>query len=462
MGDRAQATHHQSTTNRASSKDSFEVDSNQDRAASRRASLAALRREQARHAQGDDDAQSNEGFEPRESTEERDEKNVLIEQLYKFVNVGFRGMDRAVTSAMRGIDSPELPKTDTTKLLLGIAASSLLGGGAGALAGWMAAEITTAGVAARVAGTTTSIIGGAITRAFQANNAQAARSLDNVKDAFLDSLLIQLQESEHRFAAGWARAHADLNRLTVEELKWINQLHAEGDQAELFAKIRHETFVAWANFLARAKHGAMGPWDHWQENGSHGAIALRGAEKKPAANGPDPTRSNIAPDNDSPLLANVQRPMQEDAFGVLEIFVDTNGRIEDLPGYRMRLDHVGPKVREEFRTSGRVRDLKVNKVVHICSHYHHNVRVDPPASIASLMITADGHVRAINWSELQKMHFEPKDGPVWDPTGFRACSDNIIHGKETADCNIDRKSMVTEVTAFAKVAQEMPLTWLEA
>jgi hypothetical protein len=461
MGDRTLATQHQSARNSVASQEASEADSKQDRTASKRASLAALRREQARHESGQE-AQSNESCERSEIADEREQKKVLIEQLYKFVNAGFRGIDRAVISAMRGIDCPELPKTDTTKLLLGIAASTVLGGGAGALAGWLAAEITTAAVTARVAGTTTSVVGGAITRAFQANSAQAVRSLDNVKDAFLDGLLIQLQDSETRFAAGWTDVYAGLSLFSVDELKWINRLHAEGDQAELFAKIRHETFVAWANFLARAKHGAMGPWDHWQENGSRGAIALPGAEKKPTLDGPDPTRNNIAPDNDSPLLANVQRPMQEDAFGVLEIFVDTSGRIEDLPGYRMRLDNVGPKVREEFRTSGSVRDLRVNKVVHICSHYHHNVRVDPPASIASLMITSDGHVRAINWSELQKMHFEPKDGPVWDPMGFGECSDNIIHGKETADCNIDRKAMVTEVTAFAKLAQELPLTWLEA
>ena len=85
-----------------------------------------------------------------------------------------------------------------------------------------------------------------------------------------------------------------------------------------------------------------------------------------------------------------------------------------------------------------------------------------PASIASVMITADGYVRAANWAEFMKVHFEPKNGPFWDPTGFGECSDKIINGKETADCHIDRKSRANEITVFANAAQELPLTWLEA
>lgn len=182
--------------------------------------------------------------------------------------------------------------------------------------------------------------------------------------------------------------------------------------------MKHQTFIAWTNFLARSKHGAMNAWDHWTESGSPGAIELPGAQPKPAGGSPDPTRNNIAPNNNSGLLENIQRPMQEDAFGVLEIFVDAYGHVIDRPGYRMRLDHVGPKVRAQFRTAGKVRDLPVNKIVHMCSHYHNGVRVDPPASIASVLITADGYVRASNWSEFQRMHFEPKNGPL-GPDGIR-------------------------------------------
>jgi hypothetical protein len=106
-------------------------------------------------------------------------------------------------------------------------------------------------------------------------------------------------------------------------------------------------FVAWTNFLARAKHGEMQEWDYWTENGSPSAIATSGAEPKPSSGGLD--HSNIKPDNNSPLLEDTQRPMQDDAYGVLEIFVDPTGKdVIDAPGYRMRLDNVGPKVREEY------------------------------------------------------------------------------------------------------------------
>lgn len=411
------------------------------------------------HAEpGPQDAKDDESH---ETSEDRDQKYVLIEQVHKYVSLGFRGLDRGVDGAMEKINAPELPKTDMTKQLMIVAATSLLGGGAGALAGWVATSIATAGVGSRAASTTSALIGGAITKAVAAKSAAAAQALADIKIAFKDTVLLQLHEAEHRFTAQWPNMHAALRHFTLDELQWINNIKAEENDRELLARIQHETMVAWTNFLARAKHGAMGPWDHWAENGSPGAIALPGAEKKPSAGDLDPTRNNIAPDNDSPLLDKKQRPMQEDAYGVLEIFVDTSGRIEDLPGYRMRLDNVGPKVRDEFRTSGKVRDLKVNKIVHICSHYHNNVRVDPPVSIASIMITADGHVRASNWSELLKVNFEPKQGSILDPIGFGDCSDKIIHGKETADCHIDRKSMRTEISTFANIAQELPLTWLE-
>lgn len=154
--------------------------------------------------------------------------------------------------------------------------------------------------------------------------------------------------------------------------------------------------------------------------------------------------------------------MQEDAFGVLEIFVDPTGKyVIDHPGYRMRLDNVGPKVREEFRTAGKVRDLKVNKIVHMCTSRYRGMRVDPPMSIAAVMITADGYVRASNWSQLQRLHFEPTKGPFWDPQGFGDCMDTLNKGDETPDCHLDRDAMAADMTAFANAALELPLTWLE-
>jgi hypothetical protein len=92
--------------------------------------------------------------------------------------------------------------------------------------------------------------------------------------------------------------------------------------------------------------------------------------------------------------------------------------VVDLDGYRMRMDNVGPKVRQDFKTAGKVRDLPVNKIVHVCSHHYQGVEVDPPTSVASVLITADGYVRAKN-------------------------------------------GLYNNIEEFASTAQELPLSWLE-
>jgi hypothetical protein len=353
-------------------------------------------------AQGAQSTQTGEvaQCETQEHANERERRRVLVEQVYKFVSLTFRGIDKATTLAIRAIDVAEIPKTELTKTLLGLAASTLLAGSSGAAVTWILGSITTAGVTGAAASTVKSLVGGAVTKALQADHTRAAASLDNIKEAFIESCLTQSQAAEQTFTAHWPDVSAGLSLLPIDVLTRLNDARADEPPGEFLAAMKHQTFVAWTNFLARVKHGAMGPWDHWQENGSEGAIALPGAEQKPSAGGPDPARNNIKPSNWSPLLEVVQRPMAEDPYGVLEIFVMAHGPkaiyVVDLPGYRMRLDNVGPKVREEFRTAGKVRDLKVNKVVHLCSYRHNGVDVDPPTSIGSFLITADGYVRASN------------------------------------------------------------------
>jgi hypothetical protein len=391
------------------------------------------------------------------------QKDRLLDQAKDFGLLTFADIRDTANDAIRELGkSPEVPKTDVTAELVGLAASTLVGASSGAAVTWLLGSITTAGVTGQAALTVSGLLSGAVQKALGADRANAAASVSNALDGFAAAFTIQLMAARQDFVAGWEGVRAALSLLSADQLATVNELRASRDPASFHAEMRRHTFVAWTNFLARVKHGAMGAWDHWQQNGSPDAIALPGAAHKPMSSGIDPTRNNIAPSANSPLLENVQRPMQDDAFGVLEIFVDTQGRVVDRPGYRMRLDNVGPKVRDEFRTMRRVRDLKVNKVVHMCSYIHDGVRVDPPASMASVMITADGYVRASNWSELQRVHFEPRKGPAWDPTGFADCMDQTIHGKETADCHIDRKAMANDVSAFATAAQELPLSWLEA
>lgn len=395
--------------------------------------------------------------------EDSKRKADLLDQALEFAEFPFDIISKAADAAITDLSVPEVPKTDFTKQLIGFAAASLLGASSGAVVTWLLGSMTSVGVTAKAAATVQGLIGGAITKALQSDRAQAAATLDDIKRAFRDVFNVQQLAAKRDFIGQRGQLRAGLAVLSVDELVQLNAASKEQNVQSIYTEMKLQTFIAWTNFLARVKHGAMGAWDHWEENGGRGAIALPGAAQKPSAGALDPARNNVALNGNSPLLETIQRPMQEDPFGILEVFVDaTGGYIINQPGYRMRLDNVGPEVRKEFKTSGKkLRDLPVNKIIHMCSNYHGGVRVDPPTSIASVLITADGYVRASNWAELQKMHFKPKQGPVWDPAGFGECMDGIIQGKETSDCHIDRKAMASDIAAFASAAQELPVSWLE-
>ena len=397
---------------------------------------------------------------PRDDDHER--KKALAKVAYDFGYDTFLIFLDAANDAIRLLDVPEIPETDTVKQLLGLAASALLGAGAGVVAAWLFGAVTTAGIAGKAAATTASVITGALKAALTGGQPGAATPLADIKQAFNDAFKVQLDVARRDYVGRQTALASALTESGIDHLQALVDVLHELNTGELRAKMRRETLVAWTNFLARAKHGAMPGWDYWQENGSPDAIRLSGAEQKPTGGGFDVTRGNIAPDNNSPLLERTQRPSQQDAFGVLEVFLWSPGHVVDRTGYRMRLDNVGLKVREELSKAGRVRDLKVNKVIHLCSNVIENVEVNPPASIASVLITADGYVRANNWSELSKAHFVPKHGPIWDPTGFGACADKLVHGVETSDCYVDRKAMANDMAAFADGAQDLPLSWLEA
>jgi hypothetical protein len=396
---------------------------------------------------------------------ERTRKSVLLNQTEQFAMQGFKVVKDASESAFAALDVVEIPKSDLTKALLGMAGAALLGASSGAAAAWVFAGLGKA-LADKTGKFISDSLVGAYKKSFATHDAQAARSLDDIRQAFKQTFDVQVLAAERRFIAQWPTLHATLDLLSVDQLAALNGLSGQVDDAGVYQEMRQQTFVAWTNFLARVKHGQMRRWDHWAEHGSHDALPTPSAQPAPKNGVPDPTLGNIRPNPNAEMLANTQRPMQSDPFGVLEIFVfgtdERSMRIVDRPGYRMRLDNVGPKVREEFRTMGKVRDLRVNKVVHLCSYKVGNVRVNPPSSVASILITADGYVRASNWAEFMKVHFRPKDdGPFWDPNGFGDCMEQLIYGKETADCHLDHRSRQREVSAFAAAAQELPLSYLE-
>jgi hypothetical protein len=156
-----------------------------------------------------------------------------------------------------------------------------------------------------------------------------------------------------------------------------------------------------------------------------------------------------------------QRQMAKQHYGLLEIFLDAQMNVIDRPLYRMRLDNVGPRVRENLRGAGRVGDVPVNKLVRICSDVHRGVRVNPPTTVATILITADGYVRASNWAEYERMFFSPTPGPIWDPGGFGACMDQLRAGEESPGCRIDKATKAREITGVAEIAQNLSLSYLD-
>lgn len=72
-----------------------------------------------------------------------------------------------------------------------------------------------------------------------------------------------------------------------------------------------------------------------------------------------------------------------------------DGALNGEPEYGMRLDNVGPRVREAFKTSGKtVRDLRVNKSVRVSNRHD---QINPLRTDGAFLITADGHIRLTGW-----------------------------------------------------------------
>jgi hypothetical protein len=258
-----------------------------------------------------------------------------------------------------------------------------------------------------------------------------------------------------------------LHGLPTSTLEIAAALAAASEHAVAATTLAKRHFlVGWTNFLARAMHGAM-HWDPWQPPGAHGAIKLEGARDpwaEPAATRSDPTTGNVDPKPMGWALERTQRPMMQEHYGILEIFLDSSGRLLNIPDYGMRLDNVGPNVRKELRQMGKVRDLKVNKVVRMCSYRHDGLEVNPPAPIASILITADGYVRAHDWARFMRVHVEESaTRKPWDIKGdFGRCMDQLIWGEETKNCHVDHASENAEIAAFAEGAQGLSLSHLRA
>lgn len=386
-------------------------------------------------------------------------KEGQIQQFAAVQNAIFELVDKGVEVAIRAIDRPEIPREHASKIgdMLALAASLAMAGSAGSIAVWLGR-----GIAARIEQKfIEDAVKDAVKRSFASRPAAAPRNLADLKDAFHQQLVFEQANIQNRFAREWSQIYERLSVLPPSELQAVTERASsaiERDASGVINDIADQTVIAWTNFVARAKYGGMTGWDFWERNGGKGAIALKGADKAPERESEDPTRSNVDPRAMRPSLDKRQRPMQDEHVGILEVFVDSLGHLVAHPEYGMRLDNVGPAVRARLAQLGRVRDLKVNKVIRVCS-----LTTNPPVPLASMLITADGYVRSVDWSNYQTMAIRNHEPPgIGRLIETHDCLTDLIHGRQTTDCHLNPGNDAKAIAAVAERAQNLPLTLLEA
>lgn len=382
-----------------------------------------------------------------------------MQQFAAVQNAVIKLVEDGAELAMRAIDRPEVPREHTSTLgdMLALAASLAMAGSAGSIAVWLGSRITSRVEQKFVEDT----VKDAVKRSFASRPARAPRNLVDLKEAFNQQLVVERSNISNRFAIEWSQTYERLSVLSPAELTAVvdgASFLLTQDSGAILDAIADQTVIAWTNFVARAKYGGMTGWDFWEKNGGKNAITLHGAARPPERVSEDPTRSNVDPRAMRPSLDKRQRPMQDEHAGILEVFVDTLGHLVEHPDYGMRLDNVGPAVRARLAQLGRVRDLKVNKVIRVCS-----LTINPPVPLASMLITADGYVRSVDWSNYQTMtirNHEPHGvGRLIETHG---CMTDLIHGRQTTDCHLNPELDAKAITAVAERAQNLSLTLLEA
>ena len=402
------------------------------------------------------------GPEAKYTVAEGEHRSGLVGQIQAVNQAFLRHFDDAREQARDRLQKHDVPARSEIWTMLNLAASTALAAAGGGIASALLSPLLESAERVAVA----SVLKKAISSAFHFDLAPTPRDPANLVRSYLDEVQHQASTRTDRLAATWSATHDALQSLPTAALELFaqNVTTVLEDEAYTTVALRH-ILVGWTNFLARARHGAM-QWDPWQSGGGAGAIKLDGARDpwaEPASTRSDPTTGNVDPKAMSWALARTQRPMMSEHYGILEIFLDSSGRIVDLPDYGMRLDNVGPDVRKEFQKMPRVRDLAVNKIVRLCAYRHDGVDVDPPVPIASVLITADGFVRAHDWARFMRVHVE-ESAPrkPWDIKGdFGRCMDQLIEGRETKSCHIDHASENADVAAFAERAQNLPLSYLK-
>ena len=393
---------------------------------------------------------------------EKNHREGLVQSLHDLQTFFTTHLEHGKDQAQRRIAKQDIPADSQIWTLLNTAVASAITAATGGLATLLVAPVLEAAEAAVVSSMITKAVGSA----FHPKLGPTPRDQSDLAESYITEIEHQQEAGLARLATSWGATYERLHSAPTFVLEALASHYADVAKDEAGTKlVLRQLLVGWTNFVARANHGAM-HWDPWEPAGASGAIKLQGARDpwaEPAATRSDPTTANVDPKAMGWALERTQRPMMQEHYGILEIFLDTGGRFLNIPEYGMRLDNVGPNVRKELREMGKVRDVRVNKIVRMCSYHHDGVEVDPPAPIASILITADGYVRAHDWARFMKVRVvESQTRKPWDIKGdFGRCMDQLIEGRETNNCQIDHASENAEIATFAEHAQSLPMSLLK-
>jgi hypothetical protein len=418
---------------------------------------------------------------PGHAVDENSHREGQIQGIGRIQDAVFTALNLGMDAAKDLIMPAEMPKNvdgGWLAQILGIAAMSTLYGSSAALGAWVAGALTSSKPSTSEKGPDESAPAAApkgrspaatfiayamkdlVRKALSPSSPVAPPDVRDLKLAYFNQLRAEELAAVARFSAEWPKLHDQLAGLTSAELDaaLIASQSLLASTAEILDAIKDRIVIGWTNFLAQASHGAMGGWDFFEKNGSKGAVGLKDSAQAPERPGQDPTRSNVDPTKTQGALENNQVHAIDAESGMLEIFIDMGGQLLADPDHRMRLGNVGPEVRKRLAQLGRVGDLPINKIIRICSEH-----TNPATQYASVMITADGYVRDINWTNLQQMiiHHRTPVGPARIKEDHDAMND-MINGKSSVDVHRATDAETTHIKLMAERAQNLSLRALEA
>ena len=340
----------------------------------------------------------------QESDNQKRARLFAVIQHSQSMQLVFDAMELGIEDAMARIAVPDEAKRSAWQTYLGIAVSAVLAGISGGVGLSVAAAISHRVANKVVADGVKDVVGRSLR---PKDGIKATDTQWELHEAFNKLCTNELLAGKRRFVAEWAVTAERLYRAAPEDVeRMVTQNMDYVTEGDVRGVTERQVLVGWTNFLARAVHGGQSGWDPMKENGGGTtikgrgtAIALRGAAKNPYEHPGefDASYNNVDHREMWWAVDNDQRSLEDEHHGILEIHLWSSGRLNtEHSGYGMRLDNVGPKVRQVIRTMGRVRDVPINKVVRVSDGG--SQQLNPPRADGAFMIMADGYIRLTSWA----------------------------------------------------------------